>query len=281
MTPGPRFGLLVACLLATAAARGGEADAPPPAFKIDLDVYGAGPKPLTSAAIAVEGGVGYQFLDSLKQEVQVIDPARSAVRLLQLQKRTWTEVTSAEIEVAVERLRRSIAAAADRREKSGDRSDRVAASMSRDLIDPNLKTTFDAAAGRLTLSNPSVEVVALGRPPTAAERPFLAPTRHILASLARLSALRDPANLPPFARIAALDGLSARGLLPVEVSILYRLSGPPRRLRWTFRITPTLTDRERQAVDLVSKVRAAAQFVPYGRYDRPPSAVPDPDDDSP
>ena len=43
-------------------------------------------------------------------------------------------------------------------------------------------------------------------------------------------------------------------------------AGPPRKLRWTYRLVPALTDRERDAIAKVDRMRSAARFLPYDRY---------------
>ena len=258
-------------LMLPLAAFGTGVDGPPPQartvkdFKLEVALKGAGETPLSSATIVVAAGVAYQFVTAAKEEVQVVDVGRSLVQLVDLRRKVWTEVSAADLHAGLERLRASIGKAADRRDASGSRADRLAASMSRDLAATTFTTTFDPDARRLKLSNASVEVDALGEPEPDAAR--LSYVRDLLALTAELSAYRDPANIPPFARLAAVDGL-ARGhaLRPVEVSLLYRLSGPPRRLKWTYRVVPDLTGREREAVDLVVRLRASAPFLPYRQY---------------
>ena len=89
-----------------------------------------------------------------------------------------------------------------------------------------------------------------------------------LTALARLGALRDPEGLPPFAQLEALRGLvTERHLRPVEITILYRLAGPPKRLRWTYQLVPELTDSEREAISRIEPLRASARYVRYRVYE--------------
>ena len=113
----------------------------------------------------------------------------------------------------------------------------MAAAKSRDLIDPHFTATFDASARRLRLTNKSVEVDAQGE--TEPDGLRLALISQTLAALVKLDSLRDPQGIPPFPRLEALEALTAgHRLRPSELTFLYRLSGPPQKLRWTYRLEP-------------------------------------------
>jgi hypothetical protein len=60
--------------------------------------------------------------------------------------------------------------------------------------------------------------------------------------------------------------ITERHLRPTDVSILYRLAGPPRKLRWTYKVVPELTDNEREAISRVDSLRATARFVRYPNF---------------
>jgi hypothetical protein len=56
-------------------------------------------------------------------------------------------------------------------------------------------------------------------------------------------------------------------LRPTEVSILYRLAGPPRKMRTTYLLVPSLTDRELEALARVDRLRRTAPSLSFTRYE--------------
>jgi hypothetical protein len=239
---------------------------PPADFKLVIALYGAGKEPIARSELVVRGGVAYQFITESPEEVLIIDPLRSVVYLLDLERQLQTDVTATRLDNAVARLHRKLSDSIQRLEKAGNRADRVSAAISLALIDPQFTETFDPTAGRLRLTNRSVEVEALGEPEDDQAR--LAMVVNCLAAITKLAALRAPESLPPFASLDTLRALaSVRRLRPTEISYLYRLAGPPRRIRWTYRLVTTLTDREREAISRVDRMRSTARSVPYERYE--------------
>jgi hypothetical protein len=89
----------------------------------------------------------------------------------------------------------------------------------------------------------------------------------VLGSIAKLGAYRTPDDLPPFAELEAIAALTGeRHQRPTELAYLYRLAGPPRKFRRTYRLIPTLTDREVEAIVRVDRLREVAPNVRYERY---------------
>jgi hypothetical protein len=240
---------------------------PPPDFKLEVAVYGSGTERFGSAQIVVRRGAAYQFIDEEPDEVQVFDFDRSRVILLNLKREVQTAFDSDQLDEFLVRLRRSIYSAIERREKSDRRADQVQVSMSRDLIEPRFEVRYDPAARRIQMKNPTVEIDAGGEPEPDAAR--LSLIRNCLLATAKLASLRSPAGIPPYTNIDALERLtSTHHLRPTEVSILYRLTGPPQRLRWTFRLVPELTERECRAVEIVERLRKETPVIPYSSFDK-------------
>jgi len=259
----------LACVLAALAANPAPAaDGPPADFKLVIHVFGVGKSPLASADLVVRKGVAYQFMTEAADEVMIIDPAQGRMMLLDLGRKVQTEVTAVGLDNALARLHRRLTATVAAREKTGKRADRVEASMTRDLIDPKFTERFDPATNRLRLTNGSVEVDAVGEPEPDPAR--LIAIVNALAAVAKHDTLREPEALPPFARLAAFRALAAqRGLRPTEITLLFRLAGPPKKQRWTYRLVTSLTDREREAISRVDRLRETAAFVGHDAYERP------------
>jgi hypothetical protein len=240
--------------------------APVADFKLSIALYGVRKEPLASAEMVVRRGVGYQFVSDTREEVQIFDPGGSRITLLDLKRKVETEIGWAQLDANLARQRRAVAAAIEQREASDRRADRLAATMSRHLIDPHFDARYDPSISRLVLTNPTVEVEADGEPDSDPAR--LALVERLLTATAKLGALRDPEGIPPFTRIEALERLAeTHHLRPTSVSMLFRLNGPPQRLRWTFRLVPELTAREREAIARVDRLQVECRLVPYRRYE--------------
>jgi hypothetical protein len=50
------------------------------------------------------------------------------------------------------------------------------------------------------------------------------------------------------------------------MAFVYRLAGTPQKLRWTFRMEPSLTARELEAIARVEAVRERCRFARFERY---------------
>jgi hypothetical protein len=259
-------GLLVSVVLALLPAPPDSAS--PADFKLAVALHGVEKDPVATSLIVVRQGIAYQFLSQARDEVQIIDPAGPTITLLHLKRRVQTEISAGQIESSLARLHQAIEKSVQRREKSDDRADRLSAAMSRDLIDPKFKPVYDAPEHRLRMSNPTVEVEAVGQPEPDARR--LATIDGCLSAMARLDAIRDPAGLPPFALAETLRALvTERHLRPTEITLLYRLTGPPHKLRYTYRLVPELTDNDREAISRLDRLRTTARFVRYPGYEKP------------
>jgi hypothetical protein len=65
--------------------------------------------------------------------------------------------------------------------------------------------------------------------------------------------------------------ITGHHLRPAELAFTYRLAGPPRKHRWTYRLVEALTPRETLALDHIAKVRTTTPFITFDRYERRPS----------
>jgi hypothetical protein len=247
------------------------ASVPAPAdFKLSIAFYGVGKEPITTAELVVRNGTAYLFASESPEEIVICDPAASRLEFLDLDRRIQAEVMLKVLEEKQAVLRRAIANVIKRREEEGGRANRLEAEMSRDLIEPNLAAAFEPAARHLRLTNPRVTVDATGEPEPDAAR--LALIDAVLTALIRLESVRDPKAIPPFIRLDALHALTAgHHLRPAELTFLYRLAGPPRKHRWTYRLVETLTAREIEALNRVIRLRERTPYVPFDRYESRPA----------
>ena len=154
-----------------------------------------------------------------------------------------------------------------KREKRGGRSNTVLAAMSRDLIEPHFKSQYETERHHLRLTNPTVQVDAQGEPEGNNVR--IGYIANALATLAKLESFRDPAGLPASTKLETFNSLIVdHKLRPTELSFLYRLAGPPQRVRLTYHIEPKLTEREVEALGRIDTMKLRYPMLPYEEYDR-------------
>lgn len=259
---------LTAVLLADRASASGAAEPAP--FKLVISMYGAGSEPVWKSELVFVKGKAFQFVDEPALEVIVNDPATARMELLDLSRRVRCDFTLKQLQQFQVNLHDAIAASCARREAEGGRANEVEAAMSRDLIDPHLTKTYDAKTRRLTLANHTVQIEAIGEPEVDPSR--LGLIGASLNALVQLETRRDPQKIPPFVRLETYRTLIAEHhLRPTEITFLYRLKGPPRKLRWKYRLVSELTARELEAIARVEFMRERCSLTRYERFETPAS----------
>ena len=256
---------ILASLLAVLTTTG--ADGPttvPDDFRLQVASFGLGKEPVYTEEIVVRDGRAYIFPSNTK-EALIIEPARGRLELLDVGRRVQTEVSFRALDESVEKLRAGLREAAEKLEKKGGRANEIEAKMTRDLLEPKLAIDPVSKANRTRLTNAAIEIDADGEPEPDAPR--LAMIATVLNSIAKLGAYRTPEDLPPFAELETIAALTGeRRQRPTELAYLYRLAGPPKKFRRTYRLIPNLTDREMEAIARVDRLREVAPNVRYERY---------------
>jgi hypothetical protein len=249
-------------------ANGAAPHRPAPAdFKLKLTLYEAGDTPLETSELLAHAGSVYRFREH-SNEVMIVLPGDERVDIVDMtvNKRAQTSVSFKLLDDELGKLRAAISGAIGKLEKEGGRANRLKAQMTRDLIEPKLTATFDASTNHLNLKGETAEVSATGEPDPDAARLTLIGT--VLPVLLKLESLRDPALIPPFAELETISVLiNERHLRPTEVSMLFRLAGPPRRVRWTYELVPSLTERELEALARVDLLRRNVPSLGFSRYE--------------
>ncbi len=237
---------------------------PPADFKIQVASFRLDPEPASTEEIIVRGGRAYVF-PSDSREVLIVDPSEKCIELLDVGRRVQCELSDRSLDAALTKIRAKLRDAVEGLEKAGGRANLVEAKMTRDLFETKLAVAEGPGSGRVRLTNPAVEVEARGEPEADAQR--LAMVAATLNGIARLGAFRSPDDLPPFVELEAIAALSGeRRLRPTELTYLYRLAGPPRKFRRTYRLVPSLTGREVEAISRVDRLRESAPVLRYERY---------------
>lgn len=237
----------------------------PADYKLVIALYGVAKEPLSKSELVVHKGRGYLFNPGPPLEVVIHDPLADRLEIIDLKRRIRTEISFKSLEEYGDQLHKAISTATAKREALGGKGNLIAAAMSRDLIDPRFSALYDPATHRLRLTNPTIEVEARGEPDPDESR--LLSIQNTLAALARMDSVRDPQDVPPFPRLDTLRALmTEHRLRPTELAFVFRLAGVPRKLRWTYRMEPTLTKRELEAIATVEAIYERSRFARFKRY---------------
>jgi hypothetical protein len=245
----------------------GDPPSVPVDFKILIASFTLKPEPTLTEEVIVRQGRAYVFPSDSK-EVVVIEPVPGRIELVDVGRKIKAEVTFRTLDDSIVKLKAKLTESADSREKLGGRGNLLEARMTRDLFQTKLTIADGPEPNHIRLTNPAIEVDARGEPdPDALRRTSIG---LILSAIARLGAYRSPGDLPPFAELEAIHSLTTTNTFrPTELSYLYRLNGPPRKFRRTYRVVPSLTNREVEAISRVDAFRKTIPEVRYGQYKVP------------
>lgn len=233
-------------------------------FKLVIEEFGVRKEPVGTAEMIVHDGRVYQFITRPGLEVVLYEPSADRVEIVDVTRKLRTEVALKKIE-ALRETRRQPLASRNRAGDGAEAKESPSTSSTSDLIHQPLAVSFDDRSRRLRMANRAFEIEATGEPEPDRDR--LALIAKALVALEKVSALRDPRPIPPFPTLEAIRTLAeGHRLRPAEITVLYRLSGPPMKGRWAYRFTPTLTGREVEALARVHAVMARSRFVRLEEY---------------
>ncbi|WP_422930355.1 hypothetical protein [Singulisphaera sp. PoT] len=238
----------------------------PADFKLTMSFFGAGGKAVATEEIVIRKRLAYHFVSGESLEVIVLDPAQERLEILDLDRRLLTRITFRRLEIFQQELLKTIQATNSRRLKQGGRNNALLAGMSHDLVEPKFETSYDEATHHLRLMNPTIEVEARGEPEADHARNVY--IVNALSIMAKLDSFRDPASLPASSKLTALNAIADRKLRPTEMSFLYRLAGPPRRIRWTYKLETQLSERETEALARIEAMKLKFRPVAFEEFEK-------------
>ncbi|MHC5536917.1 hypothetical protein ACYOEI_01430 [Singulisphaera rosea] len=230
-------------------------------FKLAIEEFEVRKEPVRTVEMIVHGGRVYQIITKPGFEVVLYEPTADRVEIVDLARKVRTEVALRKVETLEETRRQVLNRTRDVAEAKPSPSN----SSPKDLLQQPLAVSFDRQARRLSLSNQAFEVEAIGEP--EADRGRLDLIAKALVTLEKVNALRNPRPIPPFPTLEAVRTLvEGHRLRPSEITVLYRLTGPPRKVRSTYRVTPNLTTREVEALERIHSLMARSRFVRLEEY---------------
>ncbi len=236
-----------------------------PDFKLIIRLFGVSKEARYEADLVVHGGKVYQFVTQRRDEVTIFDSKNARFIILDLKNQVCAHVTMASIAQADLAIREATFATIAKYRKQGDRSGRVLAQMTEDLLDAKFTSQFDPKTSTLVLKNPTVDITCIGEADKDGAR--LAVAREVLIATALLALVRDPGGLHPSSQVVALRAaIDDRGYLPAESSYYFRLTGTPSLYRWTYEVAPVLTERELVAIRRIDQLLAKTKVITYQEY---------------
>jgi len=229
----------------------------------ELDVAG---RKLHNGEIIVQGGRWYR-IRNIDNEIVIVDPKRRRVEVIDLTRKTQSDVSFARLEDRTALLKKTLRESVAKREAEGGRANKVAAKMAADLIEPGFKPARDDGGKNSKLKNESVEIDANGESDVDPKR--VEEIGLVLSTLTRLESLRNPERIPPFAELEAIREVTANlKLRPTEIVYVFRLAGKPIKQRWTYQFVPSLTDREKAAIGRIIEVQGLARSQRFESYEK-------------
>jgi hypothetical protein len=234
-------------------------------FQLAWATFGPGEEPAAVYHLLATAGKVYELRADSK-EVIVYDGPAKVIRVFNLRLKRKAEIGDAALDERVAKLRReSLEEAADLEKRTG-RADRVEGEMTRSLVEPRYRASFDESMHRLRLSNASVEIDANGTHEDDPAR--LAVLGSALLKAAKLRTIREPDDLRQLTEIDVLSTLiGEHKLRPTRVTYLFRLAGRPVKIRRVYEEpSPALSDLKR--ITQVEELLGQAKTMKLEDFDR-------------
>ena len=233
-------------------------------YKLKVTTFGLAPEPLSKDEyIFLKDRIYLIPLD--EPEMIVVDRSESIIDLIHTKKRCQCELSIKELNQGIDKHRANLFQKIDTQEGQGGRANRLESKMARELVEARLSVTNLEGAGRWRMVNGVVEVEAEGKLP--APPVDSASLRLALETRLKIFAIRSPKDMPPFVELAALKEIfEVKKLAPTSISTIYRLAGPPLKVRRTYSWSDEVTDRDLRALSLVETLRETTPHLRYAKY---------------
>jgi hypothetical protein len=244
--------VLLAVALAVAAGRNGPARAEE--FRVDNTVYADDQKEPTSQSTTIfHEGVVYDCLKTPAETV-VFDKAAGRFVLLNLNRRTRTELTTAKLSEFIDGLQPLAAKHAD--------------AVKRFLADPKFDERWDETANELTFSSPMVKYrLVLAQESNSG---IVEQYREFCDWIARLRPLLAPNSLPPFGRLMVNAAVAKRQATATRVVLTITTTKGIKQQRTTIRsehrLVPLLEPADLQQVAKAREAMSSFKPVSFEQY---------------
>ncbi len=199
-------------------------------------------------------------------EFTIIDLADGKVHLVGVQKNANCELTQAQVDAGYDKYINERRRDAAELLAKGNTNEQASAKSEMLYLSPALKQEpNDAPPARVRMRSEGVDVSFTGN----ADATRLERVYRSLVTLLKLPASRDGEWISPQAHLDAFKVMKEKySLIPTELVFLFKFREGPAKYRWTYKLTPNLTDRELEAVRRVEAFLASTKTVPHQRYER-------------
>ena len=218
-------------------------------FRVETDVFiDNGRQPVAQHLTLFTGNLVYDFAMTRADEVTMLDTQRGRVVLMDLTKKTKTEVSTQTLLDFTAKIKQ------------------IALEKGNGVVSLEFQTQFDVAAKTIELTSDHVTYTASAieaQQPEAVER-----YREFADWYARLNAVR-PGNLPPFGRLRLNRELADRQWLPQSITrtlVVDKLVRRRQQASSKHLINWQLTNRDRRRIQDVAGLQAAFRSVPLETY---------------
>jgi hypothetical protein len=224
-------------------------------FKVENAVYvSTQEKAVSQSTTIFHGGAVYDFLTE-PAEVAIFEKTGNRFILVDVARRTRTELSTENVTTFTQRLQQRAAKSAD--------------PLVKFLAEPKFEEQYDAARGELTLGSPLVSyrlVLAAEANQEAVEQ-----YREFSDWYARLNTLLVPGSRPPFGRLAANAALAKRQAMASQVFLTIsppQLSPgkPATTIRSEHRLVRPLAPADLQRVARLRAVLTDLKLVSFEQY---------------
>ncbi|MBC8356067.1 MAG: hypothetical protein H8E66_29160 [Planctomycetes bacterium] len=222
-------------------------------FRVDTDVFLGGDEETFSEHLTLfRGPVVYDFAVKGPDEITILNLQNGTVTLLDVKRRTRTDVTTADL------LEFSARIKAIGTEKQG-----------KDLVAPQFVVKFDEEQSLLELASRKITYSATAMVPAAVST--VERYREFTDWYARLNSMRPP-NPPHFGRLELNRELAERGLLPKEIERTISLGRPfskPQRARSQHVVQMAISGTDRRRIDKAGGYLVSFKKVSKADYMQP------------
>jgi hypothetical protein len=229
-------------------------------FRVETKLYdGAGKEPVSQATTLFKAGRVYDYLSGPPQ-VALFDKPRGRFRLLDIERKVQTEISTEKVLTFSEGLQTSAT-------KSKNSFLQFAAN-------PTFEPKLDDDTGELTLSSQlmTYRVETEKHETGDAVQQY----REFSDWYARLNAMMNPGSQPPFPRLAVNSELAKRGLLAKKVNLVIpaQLTRRGKNLRSEHRIHYNLLPRDLKSIDETDNQLATFKQVDFKEFIMPGQTKP-------
>lgn len=225
-------------------------------FRIENRVFSEGKAAPESRSLTLfHEGMVYDFMTE-PPEVTIFDKSAGQFILLDMARRQQTQLSTADVEAFVEKLRRAASRQKD--------------PLTRFFADPKFTESYEPASDEISLVSPSVTYrIAIVAPQSES---IVGQCRDFSDNYTRLNAMLNRGSRPPTARLQANEAIAQHHAVAREVTltVVSIKNGVAEKtvLRSTHEVATTLSASDLEQIDKTREARASFKIVEFSQYEK-------------